>query len=294
MNTLGNIEFHVDQQYENEKGIFTVISIQNDEMIIRWTDGEEIRTEIKLQQRIQTRRRRERMDKDKKATMARISAVSQSRGNPNALWRGLKFDDFKDTAAQTTWRGRKQLGGAVTEKMPQSSFNFNSWAFGQKPEVHWSDIKHRGEGDAAQQARFFVRLNHLSLIFGFGVARPDIDGGTSRDWNAFSYWLARPENDDVIRGLSLKNSIVVYDRAPFHISELTPVNGGWSVNASKEQKSVESIATYFESVHAAGGLDLEVAVKLDKEDAVKRGEEIAGDIAGLFNTLMPLYRVAIV
>ena len=52
MNQPAEFEFSVDEQYENEKGVFRVIAIQGDEMVIRWENGEEIRTEIDLQLRI--------------------------------------------------------------------------------------------------------------------------------------------------------------------------------------------------------------------------------------------------
>jgi uncharacterized Zn finger protein len=56
MNPASDFEFMVDEKYENEKGIFTVISIQKNEMVIRWENGEEVGTSVKLQGRIQKRR----------------------------------------------------------------------------------------------------------------------------------------------------------------------------------------------------------------------------------------------
>ena len=61
------IQFVVDEQYENEKGVFTVVSIKRDEMVIRWADGEEICTDIDLQRRIQERRQWEATKQEKKA-----------------------------------------------------------------------------------------------------------------------------------------------------------------------------------------------------------------------------------
>ena len=59
MEPITDFEFTVDEQYENEKGIFTVVSIHKQDMVIRWQDGEEITTDIKLQSRIQRRQQRE-------------------------------------------------------------------------------------------------------------------------------------------------------------------------------------------------------------------------------------------
>ncbi|MFO7965574.1 MAG: hypothetical protein R6U50_16740 [Desulfobacterales bacterium] len=44
--------FEVGAMYENMKGVYEVISIQNDSMLIRWEDGSEIVTSLDLQRRI--------------------------------------------------------------------------------------------------------------------------------------------------------------------------------------------------------------------------------------------------
>jgi len=56
MDQPAKIEFNVDGQYENEKGVFTVLSKHRGQMVIRWENGEEIKTEIELQNRIAERR----------------------------------------------------------------------------------------------------------------------------------------------------------------------------------------------------------------------------------------------
>ncbi len=58
--------FTIDEQYENEKGIFTVLSIDKDEMVIQWENGKKIQTEIGLQSRIQQRRQREKIARESK------------------------------------------------------------------------------------------------------------------------------------------------------------------------------------------------------------------------------------
>jgi hypothetical protein len=45
-------KFEVGAMFENMKGVYTVISIQNDSMVIRWNDGSEIVTSKDLQRRI--------------------------------------------------------------------------------------------------------------------------------------------------------------------------------------------------------------------------------------------------
>jgi hypothetical protein len=56
MNPPAEFEFTVGEKYENEKGPFKVMSIEKDEMLIRWANGEEAQTSIEFQGRIQKRR----------------------------------------------------------------------------------------------------------------------------------------------------------------------------------------------------------------------------------------------
>jgi hypothetical protein len=45
-------KFEVGAKYENMKGVYQVVSIQKDSMVIRWNDGSEILTPVELQKRI--------------------------------------------------------------------------------------------------------------------------------------------------------------------------------------------------------------------------------------------------
>ena len=65
-------KFTIDEQYENEKGIFTVLSIDKNEMEIQWENGKKIQTKIDLQSRIQKRRQRERITRESKDDEAGI------------------------------------------------------------------------------------------------------------------------------------------------------------------------------------------------------------------------------
>ena len=59
MGSEQSFEFQVDEQYENEKGVFTVLSIKSGKMEIQWEDGEKILTNVDLQRSIQLRRQME-------------------------------------------------------------------------------------------------------------------------------------------------------------------------------------------------------------------------------------------
>ena len=71
MSSSEEFEFVVGEKYENEKGIFTVMSIEKNEMVIRWATGEEAQTTLVFQGRIQQRRNWEKTLQQVKADAAK-------------------------------------------------------------------------------------------------------------------------------------------------------------------------------------------------------------------------------
>jgi hypothetical protein len=289
MEPITGFKFVVDEQYENEKGVFTVLSMHKDEMVIQWDSGEKIQTEIDLQQRIQQRRLREKFARETKGTEGNIQSRKSGTHNAGPEFEGLQRSDFKSTAARTTWRGRNQLGGAVTSQLPAGAFTFNSWAFAQKPEMHWADVEHRNRDDGAAQGVFFARLDNLSLSYGFFAPRPDAKTGSSRNWDSFATWLMQKENDRMLQALAIEREMAVYvlDRPAFGM--LQPFEDGWLIADDKKRQKLDMLFKYIESLPPKDGFNLAVARKVAKDEALTRGKDIAVDIAQLFTLLMPLY-----
>lgn len=81
MNTNGEFQFSIDGTYENEKGAFRVVSIERDQMVIRWENGEEVSTSVALQGRIQQRRE---WEKSKQEQVAAAAAAKPAAPKPKA------------------------------------------------------------------------------------------------------------------------------------------------------------------------------------------------------------------
>jgi hypothetical protein len=290
MDETTEIEFKVNEQYKNEKGIFTVISIDKDEMVIRWESGEEISTAIELQRRIQERRMREKLFQEAKH---RAAKSGKKAGGKGAVFTGFQPDDFKKSATGTKWRGRGQLGGAVTKRLSDSRLDFNSWAYGHNPEMHWFDIAHRRKEGSEYQAKFFVRVDAQFLYYGFYVVRTGQTDQTEKDWSAFYEWLQHQDNDQMLQKMVDEQQLTVHDRNRPAFGQLLSKDGAWHVEIGEKQASVDMLIAHFESVPAADGIDLEVFRKINKDEAVAREVNIADDIAELFMAIMPLYRAVL-
>ncbi len=293
MNPDSEIEFVVDEKYENEKGIFTVLSIQRDAMVIRWESGEEIRTDIELQRNIQARRQWEQLQKENvtKAGKA-VTGKNGSAEGPSAF-NGLQASDFKNSASGTRWRGRNQLGGAVTSRLPESRFNFNSWAFGNKPELHWLDTQHQKNQNVENGAKFFLRVDNEAMVFGFSIGRPDSGSEIAKCWDAFLDWMAQEENNRQLLALAEENNLTVYSSDDEQPAVLFSKNSAWCFAGGLEKKTIDSISAFIGSISTADGIvKIEIAKKIDKKEALTAEKHLVDDVAKLFTRLAPLYHAA--
>lgn len=292
MNPVSEIEFVVDEQYENEKGIFTVLSIHRNEMVIRWESGEEIRTDIELQRNIQARRQWEQLQVENAAKVGKAGGGKYGSTKGSLAFNGLQAGDFKNSASGTKWRGRAQLGGEVTHRLPESRFDFNSWAFGNKPEMHWLDTQHQKSDGIEIGAKFFLRVDHETMWLGFSIVRPDLKSGADQCWNSFIEWLNQEENDRHLLTLAGENNLTISNRADPQTTVLSSKDGAWQLDDGKKHKSFGSITEFIGTIPETGPIDIEIAKQKDKKEALAAGKHIAEDVAKLFTRLMPLYHAA--
>lgn len=290
MEQESRFEFIVDEKYENEKGIFTVLSIHRNEMVIRWESGEEIRTDIELQRNIQARREWEKVQLEKEAKSAMNKRKAGAR---KAAFEGFKESDFKNSASGTKWRGRNQLGGAVTHRLTEGLLSINSWAFANKPEMHWLDTAHHKRNSGDSRAKFFARLDPETLRYGFSVGRTTGKKDTSQNWDNFMRWVVEEDNADSVHALALEHEMTIGNKTDAGDKMITPVKGGWRVGDAKKKHPIGKIAELLDAMAAEGDLFLEVARHVTKEDAMAGGKEIAAELSNLFSHLMPLYRGAL-
>jgi hypothetical protein len=260
MGELEEIKFEVDEQYENEKGVFTVLSIKKNDMVIRWESGEELQTTVELQTTIQARRQWEDLQEKIKAEEAKRPPKSTKAGG-NFI--GLQAGDFKTSAARTNWRGRAQLGGAVTLKIAEPAFKFNSWAFSTKSELHWQDVSKRKQDTDGKAARFFVRLDTAGLSCGFLAYRGEDQEGRTSDWQRLSDWMAVEKNKALVQSLVEAHHLSMVGAGGSPCDEMDPSD------------------TYFE-----------ISLRMEKDGAIGKAKGIAGEFAKLFMAMMPLYKAA--
>lgn len=295
MEQLEKFEFNVGEKYTNEKGLFEVLSIEQErnEMVIRWEDGQEIRSHVDLQLRIQKRRMREEAAKKREAEKGSAKTGRKSTGGRAKPFEGLQSEAFRNKISRNNWRSRGQLGGTVTAQMPSDRFGFNSWAARGRNEIHWADAVLWKDEKVSHPAKFFASADETSFAWGFYIERPNSNDGASADWEAFINWLRNEENDQWLRGVALEEGLKVYDAHQSCASDvISPREADWGVEG--KDTSAKTLSEAVDSWPESPQLDLVIAKRIPKEDAIGQKKAIAGSIATLFNRLLPLYVAAVV
>ncbi len=288
-----SIEFVVGETYENEKGLFEVLSIERDAMVIKWESGESIETTVSFQRRIQERRRWERQMKEKKAAASKSKARRATGRRAGSAFDGFHPEDFKKTISRTPWRSRSQFGGAVTSRMQSSRLKFNSWAAKRRNEVHWADSSHWKNKVVDYPAKFFARADQETLAWGFYVERPEAGRKASPDWEAFLQWLRDDDNDDWLRGVAREQGLVIYDAHQRSFSGiLNPQDDKWVANEGPADAEQGRLAAIIDTWPADSWIDLMIAKRISREEAIERGQDVAADVAVFFGLLFPLYEAA--
>lgn len=285
-------EFKVDEQYENEKGVFTVLSIKSGEMEIQWDDGEKILTSVDLQRSIQIRKIMEKRLAEAEAAQ-KERAAARAAGARNRRFEGFEDGDFKESAVRTRWRSRDQLGGAVSQKLPRDSYTFLSWAVAQRSEVQWQNSAHRKPDSAGNCADFFVKVDTQSMTYGFRVSRASAEGAVTHDWDAMAGWLQQEDNAALLLAIAAENDLTISFQTHATVKQLTPAENGWQASGDTAVFPATHPAAMMVAPSEAVPVTVEIAGSMPKADVLARDEGIAADIASLFERLMPLYRAAV-
>ncbi len=294
MEKLPEIEFKVGESYSNEKGVFEVMSIKGDQMVMEFKNGERVSSDVNLQRRIQNRRQWEKSMREKEAASPPPQPRRKLSRKSEKSFSGLQSKVFQNKISDIHWRSRQQLGGCVSAQLNFARFNFLSWAAASRNEIHWADASHWKSKKISHVAKFFARADETSFAWGFYIERPDATGSESDDWKAFIRWLRRPENDQWLRGVARNEGLEIYDtHKSCFVGVIRPRESDWGIEGSSVRNSADALGTCIDSWPATAWLDLMIAKRISKEEAIDQAESIADDIASLFGRLLPLYEAAV-
>jgi hypothetical protein len=215
-------------------------------------------------------------------------AKSSSKGGKQ--FSGLEVSDFTNSVSKTTWRGRGQIGGAVASQVKSKQFKFNSWAVLRKPEVNWLDVDRQKQDDLKFQAVFYARVEESALFYGLQILSTGAEQIVHGDWPVFLEWLEKEENNAWVLKQCNSHDLYFADVNPKGVEgRLEHRDGQWTRIVGDREEPVESIRAYLDASNQAGGIKFRLEKRVERETAIQKKQEIANDIASLFDSLMPLY-----
>jgi hypothetical protein len=289
---MTDIEFKVGQEYENMKGAYRVLSVNRDTLCIRWESGEEVTTTVALQSRII-----ERMQRERELIRGKRGGKSKRPRLPEyaSKFEGLKEDDFSEDVAGTSWRHYNGLGGAVAVRVNSDRFDIASWPRYGLAEICWADLNDRRHDDVRLQAKFFARLDEDCLYCGLCIGGCNQTTDAKDDRNAFTVWLRDGKNESWLNTVASEQDLSIYDiEEEVFSGPITSGRGKWRLSNKGQGQEIESLADFLDGLTENARMDLQIVKRVEKDQVVPRGVEIADDIAQLFEMLMPLYEASAV
>jgi len=288
------IEFEVGQTYENVKGVYEVLSVEDDMMTIQWETGEQTSTSVDLQTRIIERIQLEKeIQEEKKAGKARRKGPKVSTSKMGEQFFGFAESDFKVTISGTKWRNRNCLGGAVTKRLAPVKLQINSWAVARKTAIHWQDINHHRVADSATQTKFFARIDETGLCYGFNIERGKQPDQDASDWNAWVAWLKEENNDAFLNKIVSEQHLRVdHQSGKSAIEQIDAHDGKWNIKKQSDSEEIASLADFFDKIPENAKTDFQIYQKAAKTEVLAQGEKIADAVSALFDLLMPLYEAS--
>jgi hypothetical protein len=281
--------FQPGERYENRRGLFEVISVDENSMRIRWDTGEEIDTSVAFQAKILA-------NMDREFAEASVQKRGKTPKSFGEYFRGLHAEDFAEDVTGTHWRAREQLGGAVT-KLLDVREPYNSWSIYGRPEVHWASVSRYRLHHSSVQAKFLARVNAEEMLFGLYLERSNQTSDNQDDWVKFVAWVSKAQNATWLHETLLRSGSVItnpYNNWPdlAFYGTISPTSAGYSWNRPAKPESAfrpDQLGQTLGELSAEHWLNVVLGRTISKEVAVSEGARIAATIADLFNTLLPVY-----
>ncbi|MFO8084385.1 MAG: hypothetical protein R6U27_08710 [Desulfobacterales bacterium] len=289
---MNQIEFEVGGKYENMKGTYEVLSINDETMQIRWESGEEAVTEIDFQRRIIERMEFEQNQLEKKKAKKAKKVTAGGR----IKFEGLKESDFSKKVSGTIWRRRSCLGGSVKIFSESDRFDIKSWSIARKPMIQWADVQHRNPDIFNYQGKFFVCLGEKKLYCGYCIEHSKKIEDNVGDWNRFVNWLMAESNEQHLKEMAFDRNLAVYNlnKDGEIVWKIHSTEKKWKLNKKGQEKVLDSLPEFLKKFsESSRRVDLQIAKSMDKEEVIGKGPDIADDISVVFESLFPLYEASV-
>ncbi|HEY72151.1 MAG: hypothetical protein DRJ03_28110 [Chloroflexi bacterium] len=287
--------FKVGKKYRNRHDEYQVISIEEPRMVIRYSDGNTLETNVNIQasiwQNIQmekaVNKHRRKMEEERLQRLRKRMFKFEN----------LEAHDFQDGVKGTSWRARTGLGGLLAERMSNvTEYKFQSYAVNPWPEVHIVQPSHYDRHAREQSVKFVFELDPKCARYGFCIEKNDGPMDDGWDWAGF---LAVLKSDktlqqkivDAMRQLELQWEVYIEDEpvAQVKAAEKGMILEQEGQDEPKEISWPDGFIKKLPALKTEQGCRLLLCAHMDKKEAIAAGKSIIDPVAEVYQALLPLY-----
>ena len=294
--------FEVGEQYRNENGVYTVVRIEEPNIVIQYENGRSLQSSIRLQARIWERIQTEDAIEAEKAaskTAARRRGAKRNRAAFGRDFHGLQEGDFRRDVTGTSWRRRSELAGLLAARLSELSGQiFESHAVYRRAEVYIVQPQHWNADTPQRGAKFFFALSETEAVYGFYIEKSTEAMDGTWDWTRTLPALAGDKTVQAHTLVAMEHCDVQWrihpggaattDPAPLRVSA---AQEALSLHEGDETRPLDwaGLVELLEAVPDDQSCDAYLATSMEKVRALELGVGLASEVANVYSSLLPLY-----
>ena len=306
--------FEVGKTYRNRAGEYVVQEIVGDRMSIRYTDGRNLETSVRIQARIweniqfekqmamAEERKRQAME-ERRLARQRKARARKERAKPT--FNGFEESDFEEKTRGLAWRTRKELGRVLAYELTQrSTGSFDHRIVPRRSKIHVMRKEHYDREATETNAALFVDVSPEGASYGFRVGKPAGKAKAKLPWSLLMKALATEEElrtalHAMLDKQDLQLDIYAMDVSYGLVGRITAQAEGflWQHDDAEQEvsrtMSGEELAEYLQSVAPKQRCDLFARKQISPEKALKAGPGVASEMAAVLEELVPLYDASV-
>jgi hypothetical protein len=303
--------FEVGKAYRNRVGEYTVVSIDGNQMKIRYVSGGTLVTDVNVQGRIweniQLEAQQTQADEKRRLALeARLAArakTKEARGKP--AFAGFQQNDFEPKRRGVAWPNRKALGKVLALELSQHTKNaFEHWLVPYQSVVHVARKSSYDSEAPGRNAAFFVAAGERGISYGLTVGKPEGEVLPAWPWSVLVTSLTE---DPVLRAALLEPmqahgiGLEVYAMQVSYglVARVTAVEGRllWREEATQtgldRPMDWDELAAALQSLAPGKRCALNICRARSAEESVSAGASITDEMGQIFQALLPVYEASI-
>jgi hypothetical protein len=299
--------FEVGKTYRNRVGEYMVLSIDGNQMKIRYVNGGTLLTDVNLQARIweniQFEEQMSRTEERRRLALeARLAARLKSReAKARPGFDGFREEDFQTKKRGVAWTNRRTLGKVLAYELTQRTKQaYDQWLVPHQAAVHIARKDHYVADTPHCNAAFYVTVNEQGLSYGFYVGKPDGKVQSTWPWPVFLTVLAVDKSVQdalwtAMESHSLSLEVYAMQVSFGLVGRFTTQGTGFLWHQETAHQGMTQPMDWDELLETLQTMapdkrcELHLGRHLSVEESLKAGADIAGEIGSILQVLLPVY-----